>query len=150
MLHNPGNLNPLTDRIIGAAIAVHRTFGAGLLESIYRECLIVELRAMGVRCEAERLLPVVYRGVSVGNGFRVDVVVEDAVVVEVKAVAAVSPVHLAQVITYLKLTGCRLGLLINFNVPVLRAGVRRLLHPDVARALKNGQSTMAGPTTPAG
>jgi GxxExxY protein len=85
----------------------------------------------------------VYRGVTVGKGFRIDVVVEDAVVVEVKAVQALSPVHLAQVITYLKLTGCRLGLLINFNVPLLRGGVRRLLHPDVARELKNGQTTSA-------
>jgi GxxExxY protein len=147
VLHNPSNLNQVTEQIIGAAIAVHRTFGAGLLESVYRSCLVVELRANGLRCETERPLRLVYRGVTVGNRFRVDLVVDDVVVVEVKAVEAVSPVHLAQVITYLKLTGCQIGLLINFNVPALRGGVRRLLHPDVTKSLKNG--TFVDPEPPA-
>ena len=133
MLHNPSNLNPLTERIIGAAITVHRAFGAGLLESVYRHCLLVEFRVAGLRFEAERHIPLTYRGTIVGGGFRLDMIVEDAVVVEVKAIGAISPIHLAQVITYLKLTGCPVGLLINFNVPALRQGVRRLLHPDTIR-----------------
>jgi GxxExxY protein len=93
------------------------------LESVYRSCLLVELRAQGLRFETERRVPLIYRGVPIGYGFRIDVIVEETIVVEVTAIDAVAPVHLAQVITYLKLTGCRIGLLINFNVPVLRNGV---------------------------
>ena len=140
MLYDPSRLNSLTERIVGAAIAVHRTFGAGLLESVYRQCLLIELRAAGLRLDAERYIRLTYRGIAIGTAFRVDVIVEDAVVVEVKAVAAVAPVHLAQVITYLKLTGCPIGLLINFNVPVLHKGVRRLLHPEECALVRRAAS----------
>jgi len=124
-------LEELTGAIIGCAIAVHQETGPGLLESIYKTCLILELRARGLHVETERPLTVVYRGVPVDSHFRLDIIVNDAVVVEVKAVTSVAPVHHAQVITYLKLTGCAVGLLINFNVPVLAKGVRRVVRPDL-------------------
>jgi GxxExxY protein len=121
-------LNLLTEQVIGCGIAVHRTFGPGLLESIYTPCLVIELRASGLRVDTERQIPVKYRGVEVAR-FRIDILVEGRVVVEVKAVQALAPIHSAQVITYLKLTGCPVGLLMNFNVPVLREGLRRLVRP---------------------
>jgi GxxExxY protein len=130
VLQNPGGLNALTERIIGGAIAVHRKTGPGLLESVYHGCLIVELRLNGLRVETERRVPVQYRGFTVGDGFRIDCIVDDKILVEVKAVDRLAPVHSAQVITYLKLTGYPVGLLINFNVRLLKDGVRRLVHPD--------------------
>jgi GxxExxY protein len=130
MLENPDGINPLTEKIIGCAIEVHRAFGAGLLESVYSNCLQIELRANGMAFEAQKPIPLIYREVHVRPGFQVDLLVEGLVVVEVKAVAAIAPVHLAQVITYLKLTGCAVGLLINFNVSALKTGVRRLVHPS--------------------
>jgi GxxExxY protein len=130
VLDDPGGLNPLTEKIIGCAVTVHREFGAGLFESVYARCFILELRATGLRVETEKRIPLVYRGVSVHKGFRIDLIVEDLVVVEVKAVSVLAPIHSAQVITYLKLTGCPVGLLINFDVPVLSSGVRRLIHPS--------------------
>jgi GxxExxY protein len=127
----PQELKELTGRIIASAIAVHRETGPGLLESIYKTCLILELRARSLDVETERPLTVVYRGVSIDSHFRLDIIVDGSVVVEVKAVTNVAPVHHAQVITYLKLTGCPVGLLINFNVPVLAQGVRRVVRPDL-------------------
>jgi GxxExxY protein len=129
MLENPAGLNALSEKIIGCGIAVHRVFGAGLLESVYRPCFEIELRANGLRVDAERRIPLVYRGVEV-SCFRIDLVVEDLILVEIKAVDCLAPVHSAQVITYLKLTNCPIGLLFNFNVPLLKDGVRRLVHPD--------------------
>jgi GxxExxY protein len=120
----------LTDRIIGCAIAVHRFFGAGLLESVYEKSLIIELKANGLKVNRECTIPLVYRGHSLGT-FRPDCIVEDTVLVEVKAVLELAPIHNAQVITYLKLTRCPVGLLINFNSPLVTAGVRRLKHPDL-------------------
>src|SRR5687768_7818911 len=102
-------LEELTGLIIGCAIAVHQETGPGLLESIDKTCLILELRARGLHVETERPLTVVYRGVPVDSHFRLDIIVNDSVVVEVKAVTTVAPVHDAQVITYLKLTGCAVG-----------------------------------------
>jgi GxxExxY protein len=128
MLIDDEDLNRLTERVIGGGITVHRVYGPGLLESIYQACFIIELRAAGLRVETERVIPVTYRGIEVAR-FRVDMIVEDRVIVEVKAVQALAPIHSAQVITYLKLTGCPVGLLMNFNVPVLREGVRRLVRP---------------------
>jgi GxxExxY protein len=128
MLENPAGLNPLTEKIIGAGIA-HRVFGPGLLEAVYRSCLVLELKAKGLRVETERSIPLVYRGVEVGHPYKVDLIVEGQVVVEAKAEHALAPVHEAQVITYLKLTGCPVGLLMNFNVPMLKDGVSRVVLP---------------------
>jgi GxxExxY protein len=118
----------LTEQIIGAAIEVHRELGPGLLESAYEQCFCHELhlRALQFRCQID--LPVQYKGLKLDCGYRVDVVVEDSVVVELKSVEQVLPIHQAQLLTYLRLSGKKVGLLINFNVPVLKNGiVRRVL-----------------------
>lgn len=129
----PPPLEELTGLIIACGIEVHKETGPGLLESIYKTCLILELRARGLRVDTERPLALVYRGVPVDSHFRLDIVVDELVVVEVKALTQVAAVHHAQVITYLKLTGCPVGLLINFNVSVLTNGVRRVVRPDLYR-----------------
>jgi len=121
-------INELTSAIIAAAIAVHRALGPGLLESAYLACLIHELLAVGRSLESERTLPLTYKGVVLDCGYRVDLIVEGTVIVEVKSIAAFAPIHQAQLLTYLKLTGCPAGLLINFNVPVLKDGIKRVLH----------------------
>jgi len=121
--------NITTGEIIGAAIEVHRKLGPGLLESIYAGCLKRELQERNVRYASERLIPVVYKGVTLDFSYRVDLIVDDRVIVEVKSVATVLPVHEAQVLTYLKLTACPLGLLINFNEAKLIDGVHRLVNP---------------------
>lgn len=117
----------LTERIIKAAIEVHRTTGPGLLESIYEAGLAFELQAAGVCCRRQVEVPVYYKRLKTTASFRADFIVEDAVLVELKAVERLLDVHKAQVLTYLRLTGLEVGLLINFNVPVLRSGVRRLV-----------------------
>jgi GxxExxY protein len=123
-------LNLLTGAIIKAAIEVHRHLGPGLLESVYVACLVHELRTMKLEVVTGKPVPLRYKDVELDCGFRLDVLVDDKVVVEVKSVSTLAPVHAAQVLTYLKLTGCPAGLLINFNVPVLKQGVRRVLnHP---------------------
>jgi GxxExxY protein len=116
----------LTGRIIGLAIDVHKALGPGLLESAYEECLALELRAAGLQYERQALLPVTYKGMNIGQGYRMDLVVEKKVVVEVKAVEHILPVHNAQLLTYLKLSGIPNGLLFNFYSAVLRDGIRRL------------------------
>lgn len=123
-------LNALTDKVIGSAIEVHRHLGPGLLESIYRECLMMELSGGGIRFESERFVPIDYKGRRVRGGLKLDLLVEGCLVVELKAVEALHPVHSAQVLTYLRLTGFPTGLLMNFNTTSLRAGLRRLDHPD--------------------
>ncbi len=115
----------LTAKIIGAAIEVHKALGPGLLESAYQTCLAHELVLRNIPFEKERPLPVVYKGERVECGYRLDFLVDEKVVVELKSVNEVHPVHKAQLLTYLKLTGCRVGLLINFNVPKLVDGVVR-------------------------
>lgn len=127
---NQDQINGLTERVIGCAIEVHRTLGPGLLESIYRECLAMELAAHQVHFESERHVPIDYKGQRVRGTLKLDILVEGCVVVELKAVEAIHPIHLAQVMTYLKLTGYPAGLLLNFNVTSLRSGLRRLDHPD--------------------
>jgi GxxExxY protein len=119
----------ITRRVLGAAIEVHRTLGPGLLESVYMPCLRLELASRGLRFVVERVVPIVYKGNALGSSYRIDLIVEYRVVVEVKSVWALAPVHEAQVITYLRLTGCPVGLLINFNVPLLMDGVKRLVNP---------------------
>ncbi len=119
-------LEDLTEKIIGAAIEVHRTLGPGLLESAYQECLAQELTLRKVPFAKEKNLPVEYKGVHVDCGYRIDFLIDNQVIVELKAVEAVLPIHRAQLITYLKLTGCKVGLLINFNVQQLIKSIERL------------------------
>ena len=118
-------LNKISEQIIGAAIEVHKALGPGLLESAYEECLCRELDLRGIPFERQRPLPVQYKGAQLDCGYRLDLLVEGAVVVEIKAVVAIEPIHEAQLLTYLKLGAWKLGLLINFNVPVLKDGIRR-------------------------
>jgi GxxExxY protein len=113
--------------IVGAAIEIHRQLGPGLLESAYERCLSRELLVRGIPFQRQVPLPVEYRGVQLDCGYRLDLVVAESIIVEVKAVSKVLPIHRAQVLTYLKLTDCRLGLLINFNVEVLHTGVHRII-----------------------
>ena len=124
--------NALTGQILSAAIEVHRTLGPGLLESTYIPCLQFELTARNLRFVTQRSVPIVYKAMRLDAGYRLDLIVEDAVVVEVKSVSTLLAGYHAQVVTYLRLTGCPAGLLINFNVPRLMDGVKRLLHPRPA------------------
>ena len=124
------DVEALTEKVIGCAIEVHRTLGPGLLESVYRECMIIEMRAEHLCVESERHVPLEYKGQRIKGQLKLDLLVEHCVVVELKAVDHLHPVHLAQVITYLKLTGYPAGLLMNFNSTALRAGLKRLDHPD--------------------
>ncbi len=119
----------LTERVIGAAIEVHRALGPGLLESAYEECLCHEFHLRGISFERQVPLPVEYKHVKLDCGYRLDLVVEDALVLEIKCVESVLPVHEAQLLTYLKMTGKRVGLILNFNVPVLARGgiIRKVL-----------------------
>jgi GxxExxY protein len=122
-------LNALTRQIITAALAVHRELGPGLLESAYEACLAFELLDRGLPFERQKPLPLIYRGRTMDCGYRLDLLVDGLVVVEVKAVAAFDAVHQAQMLSYLRLSGCRVGLLINFNVKwLVRDGVKRLVH----------------------
>jgi GxxExxY protein len=124
-------IDELTELVIGCAIAVHTALGPGLLESIYRDCLLIELAARGIGVEVERRVPLVYLGHRIRDELKVDVLVDGRLIVEIKAVERLHPIHQAQVITYLKLAGCPAGLLLNFNVTSLRGGLRRLDHPDI-------------------
>lgn len=121
--------DPLTERIIGCAIIVHKALGAGLLESAYETSLCIELAKAGIRFERQRVVPLVYNGVRVGE-YRPDLIVEHAVIVEVKSVLRWEPVFVAQMLTYLRITGLRRGLLLNFNKEVLRAGIKRITRFD--------------------
>jgi len=116
------DVNPLTSKIIKAAIEVHRTLGPGLFESTYLACLIHEIRAADLSYEAQKAVPLVYKNITLECGYRVDLIVQGTVVVEVKALEQIAPVHRAQLKTYLILTGCPAGLLINFNVPDFEGG----------------------------
>ena len=120
-------INQLTSSIIGAAIAVHRELGPGLLESTYQACLMYELVQRGLLVEKEKPMSVTYKGTVINCGYRIDILVERRVIVELKVVERLEPIHSAQLLSYLKLSGCPVGLLINFNVPMLRDGVRRLV-----------------------
>ena len=120
-------LNQVTREIIGAAIEVHRELGPGLLESAYESCLAYEITKRGLRVEQQKPLPVVYKEVSLDAGYRLDLLIEKKVIVELKAVDALTPLHKAQLLSYLKLSGLTLGLLINFNVQILRNGIQRVI-----------------------
>jgi len=128
----------ITENIIGAAIEVHRALGPGLLESAYEACLAFELAQRGLVVEEQKPLPVVYRGVKLDCGYCLDLLVEEEVIVEVKVVDRLAPIHQAQLLSYLKLSGCKVGLLINFNVKVVKDGIRRVVNnfPDSPRSLR--------------
>jgi GxxExxY protein len=118
--------NELTEKIIGCAIEVHRNLGPGLLESIYEKALCHEFGERGIKFESQKIIPVIYKSVSLGD-FRIDLLVENQIVVELKAVERNDPIFKAQLLSYLKLTGHKLGLLINFNVPLLKDGISRII-----------------------
>ena len=118
----------LTGQIIGAAIEVHKQLGPGLLESTYQACLCHELELRGISFEYEKPLPLEHKGIKLDCGYRIDLLVAGLVIVEIKSVEALAPIHEAQLLTYLKLTGIKVGFLINFNVVVLKNGIRRLVH----------------------
>jgi len=121
-------LNAITEQIIGAAMDVHRVIGPGLLESAYEACLAFELRARGFRVEQQKPLPVVYKQVKLDCGYRLDMVVNDLVIVEIKAVEKLNAVHEAQLLSYLRLLNCRVGLLLNFHCTMLKHGIRRIVN----------------------
>ena len=121
------DINDLTGQIIGSAIEVHKALGPGLLESVYEECLCHEFNLREIPYKRQHAVPVQYKGAKLDCGYRIDILVDDRVILELKAVNCLEPIHEAQVLTYLKLTGLRVGLLINFNVPVLRDGIKRLI-----------------------
>ena len=119
------DVNQLTEVIIGASIEVHRALGPGLLESAYEECLCHELRLKSIQYERQKQLNLSYKGIKLDCGYRLDLLVENQVIIELKTIDKLSPIHDAQILTYLRLAKCNVGLLINFNVPVLRQGIRR-------------------------
>ena len=120
--------NQLSEKIIGAAINVHRHFGPGLLESAYQECLYFELKQLGLKVQKEKPMPIIYKDVHLDHGYRIDLLVENKIVIEIKTVEFLSEVHKAQVLTYLKLGGYKLGLLLNFNVATLKEGIKRIIN----------------------
>ena len=120
-------LNQITERILKCAFKVHSELGPGLLESAYEECLFYELKQAGLKVEKQKALPLIYHEVKLDAGYRIDILVEGSVVVEIKAVENLNDVHTAQVLTYLKLSGCKIGLLLNFNVASLKTGIKRLI-----------------------
>lgn len=120
--------NDLSNKILGCAIEVHKQLGPGLLESAYQPCLYYELTKMGLKVEKEKPMPIVYKEVHLDHGFRMDLLVEDKVVIELKTVEALNDVHTAQVLTYLKLGNYKLGLLLNFHVSILKNGIKRIIN----------------------
>ena len=142
MLTDPFGTNRITSTIIGAAIRVHRATGPGLLESAYFPCLRFELQEAGLVIFPQYPIPLTYRGIRLDAGYRADMLVDDTVLVELKSVETLAPIHTAQMLTYLKLSGKPAGLLINFNVPVVKYGIKRILN---AQMLKPGQPPAPSP-----
>jgi len=123
----PPELNIISGKVVEAALAVHSALGPGLLEGVYEICLFHELQKQGLKVERQVILPLIYDGIKLEEGLRLDMLVEDALVLELKAIEEIMPVHLAQILTYLKLSGRRLGLLINFNVARIKDGIKRVV-----------------------
>jgi len=123
-----GRLNQISGEIVDGAIHVHRELGPGLLESTYETCLAYELRERGLTVRTQVPVPIVYRGVRLEQGYRIDMLVEEAVIAEIKTVDGIHPVHEAQLLTHLKHSGHRLGLLLNFDVPLMRDGIKRIVN----------------------
>ncbi|MFN6378244.1 MAG: GxxExxY protein [Flavobacteriales bacterium] len=120
--------NEITNQIINASIEVHKTLGPGLLESVYHECLYHELVQRGLYVEKEKNLPIVFKEVKLNAGYRIDLLVNKTIIVELKSVETINDLHIAQTLTYLKLSNLKLALLINFNVPLLKNGIKRIAH----------------------
>lgn len=120
--------NEISKFVFESALKIHKVLGPGLLESAYEECLFYELKKSGLKIEKQKQLPLVYEEVRLDVGYRIDIIIEDKFIVEIKSVEALTDVHLAQLLTYLKLSNCKLGLLINFNVSLLKNGVRRVIN----------------------
>ncbi len=120
-------INKITEKIIGGAIEVHKSLGPGLLESAYEECLCYELVNIGLFYERQRPIPIVYKEIKLDCGYRPDLIVENKVVVEIKSIDSIAPIHEAQILTYLRFANKKIGLLINFNVTVLKNGLRRFI-----------------------
>jgi GxxExxY protein len=147
MLTDPFQTNRITSTIIGRAIRVHRATGPGLLESAYSPCLVLELQEAGLSVAVQHSIPLTYRGINLEASYRADMLVDDTVLVELKSVESLAPIHTAQMLTYLKLSGKPVGLPINFNVPVLKNGVKRILNPDMLKS-ERGSSDPAGNAVP--
>lgn len=126
-MHSLEQINEITRKIIGSGFSIHTALGPGLLESSYKACLMYELGLAGLSVEKEKPLPLIYKEVKLDIGYRLDLWVEKAVVVEIKTVETLTDVHIAQTLTYMKLTGSKVGLLINFNVKDLKKGIKRLI-----------------------
>ncbi len=126
----PADIEKLATQTVNAAFVVHRTFGPGLLEKAYQDCLAIELSTLGLSLEREKTLPLKYRGQSIENAYRLDLLIDQRLLVELKAVDSIQPIHRVQVTTYLKLLHLPLGLLINFNVPLIKDGITRVLNLD--------------------
>ena len=122
------DLNKITEKIINGAISVHRELGPGLLESAYEACLLYELASQNLKVERQKGLPLRYRGIQLDCGYRLDLLVEEAIILEIKAIEKLEPIHEAELLSYLKLSKCPVGLLINFNVRILKDGIRRLVN----------------------
>jgi GxxExxY protein len=120
-------LNKLSEKILKCAFTVHNALGPGLLESAYEECLFYELKCAGLTVEKQKALPLIYKEIHLETGYRIDLIVNKQIVLEIKSVEAIADIHVAQVLTYLKLSKCKLGLLLNFNVPSLKLGIKRLI-----------------------
>ena len=120
--------NELSSIVFESGLRIHRALGPGLLENAYEECLYYELQESGISVEKQKALPLIYKEVKLDAGYRIDLLIENKLVVEVKSVAALNDLHLAQILTYLKLSGCKLGLLINFNTVLFKEGVRRVIN----------------------
>ena len=120
--------NELSYKIIGATIVLHKTVGPGLLESAYQECLYYELKQAGLKVQKEKPMPIIYKEVKLDHGYRIDLLVEEKVVIEIKTVEALNDVHTAQVLTYLRLGNYKLGLLLNFYVSILKNGIKRVIN----------------------
>ena len=120
--------NELSRIVFDCALKVHQSLGPGLLESAYEECLFYELKKIGLSVEKQKPLPLIYEEVKLDVGYRLDIIVEDKIIIEIKSVEALNDVHFAQLLTYLKLTNCKLGLLINFNVSLIKNGVKRVVN----------------------
>lgn len=114
-------------KVLDCSFAVHTALGPGLLESVYEECLYFELQSRCLHVEKQKALPVIYKGIRMDSGYRIDLIVENTIIVEIKAVETVMDVHYAQILTYMKLSGCKLGLLVNFNVAHLKDGIKRMI-----------------------
>ena len=127
-LYSQNEVNLITQKIIGAAIEIHRNLGPGLFESVYEECLCYELELQNIDFEQQKYIPIFYKEKAFDTGFRADLVVEHKIVVELKSVEALLPIHEVQVFNYLKLSDLRVGLLINFNVPILKQGIKRIVN----------------------